>query len=227
MKKRYSFIQESIKDSIIGGLIGAGSGAFIGSGIGKLVDYIRSADARAEADKKRAEYMVKHKNDYSDKEIIDYLNHIIDRNTRRVTELIQQLNSARSELQQIIIALSNLKSNNTITVKHSKDGDSTEETRSTDTYDIDELRRRKSKLEYLIHNLHNAISSCNDTISRCKYYLDRKYYSATRSELVNRDADEERERIYDSLRKKNGVKIGAGLGALLGGGVGAFAGYRM
>lgn len=224
--KKYSFVQESVKNSIIGGLAGAAIGSIIGSGIGKLIDYIRSADARAEADKKRAEYMMKHKDDYSDQEIIDYLNHIIDRNTRRVTELIQQLNSARSELQQIIIALSNLKSNDTITVKHGKDGDSTEETRSTDTYDIEELRRRKKHLEYLIHTLHNAISSCNDTISKCKYYLDRKHYSTTRSELVNRDADEERKRIYDSLRKKKGVKIGAGLGALLGGGLGATAGYK-
>lgn len=220
---QYSFVLESkipLSDKIYGTVGSSFVGAVLGGAIGKLVDYIRSSGARAEADKKRVEYLIAHKDDYSDKDIIHYLNHIIDRNKRRVTELNQQLISARNELNQVVTLLSSYKSNDVVTTRYGNDGSSqVERKRYSDDDEVTRLKYEKRRLEYLIKELHSAISECNDTISQCMYYLDRKHYSTTRNELINRDADAERERVYDRLRKKHGWKIGAGLGAAAGAGI--------
>lgn len=184
-----------VRESFGGAIIGATGGGLLGVGIGAIIDYARSSGARAEADKAKAKWLIDHKNDYSNKDIIVYLEDTIERNIRRVKELEVKLQTLLTELK-----LAN--------------SDKKEEWSSRDREDA---RRKEYRLRIAIQEVHDAIRQCNDTISECRIFLKKKMYSVVRSRLVARDADNERERVYNSLKKSSGKVIGGLSGAAIGG----------
>lgn len=221
--QQYSFIEESFN----GGVLGTMTGLFAGFGIGHIVDYIRSSGARAEADAARIKWLQQHKNDYTNKEIINYLNSVIERSERMIEENKQALNILLQKMKNIteeLAALNKLEKTTSTTSYADKDGYGSSTTwESYNKDEIYELREKKRRIESEISSVQYNITKSNNNIVRCKTILANKSYHITRSELVNRDADAERQRIYHAKKKISGKLIGGGLGAAFGG----YSGHKL